>query len=74
VRAHLLLATRDDGSWLRWMAQAANLSPDQMTLDAARLFKSEQMETVTRLTDWPLFRSPSDPDQAFALIDSPTTR
>ena len=74
VRARLLLVALDDESWLRWIARAANLSPDQMVLDASQLFKSEHMETATRLTDWPLYRSPTDPDQAFALIDSPTAR
>ena len=74
ARAWLLLTALDDQSWLRWLVRAANLSPDLMTLDGARLFKSKQVETVTRLTDWPLYRSPTEPEQAFALSDSPTAR
>ena len=71
VRAHLLVATLDESSPFHFLARSFELSPDQMLLDAATLFSASESSSVTRLTDWPLYRDPTDPDHGLTLLDKP---
>jgi hypothetical protein len=54
-----------------WLHSSAWQFPD---FDNADTFIERLVRQGLLVHDWPLYRSPTEPEQAFALIDSPTTR
>ena len=68
VRARALLVARDNPQLMK----ALNASSDELTLDARHLFKAAALPSVTAVTDWTLYRDPTDLMQALALVDGPT--
>ncbi|MHB8629181.1 MAG: hypothetical protein ACYDBJ_21635 [Aggregatilineales bacterium] len=70
VRARAILLALDNPQLRQWL----KVSSDELTLDASRLFRSAALPSVTEVTDWALYRDPTDLSQALALVDSPTPR
>jgi hypothetical protein len=68
IQARLLLLALDTP----FLMKALNASSDELTLDAGHLFKAAAPPSVTRAVDWALYRDPTDPAQALALLDSQT--
>ena len=70
VRARAILLALDHPH----LTQFLKASDDELTLDASRLFRSAAVPSITEVTDWALYRDPTDLTQALALVDSPTPR
>ena len=67
----LLIALSGEEQRSVWLQKLLNLSVDPFLLDPKRLFDAQDSFSLTRLSDWPLYRHPDELDPALALTEQP---